>query len=121
MASLNLESICHRMELRRDVFQAIADPTRREILALVAGRAMTPGSLAIRFKATRQTISRHIQILVDCELLEQKKSGRQIFYRLNPEKFKEITDFIQPFRKLFDDKFSTLEELMKYYDTESGW
>ncbi len=110
-----------RMELRRDVFQAIADPTRRDILALVAGRAMTPGALAVHFNATRQTVSRHIQILVDCELLQQKKSGRQIFYRLNPEKFREISDFIQPFRKLFDEKLSTLEELMKYYDTESGW
>ncbi len=109
------------MELRRDVFQAIADPTRRDILALVAGRAMTPGSIAVHFSATRQTVSRHIQILVDCELLQQKKKGRQIFYRLNPEKFREISDFIQPFRELFDDKLSTLEKLMKYYDTEGGW
>ena len=109
------------MDLRRDVFQAIADPTRREIIALVATRAMTPGAIAVRFKATRQTISRHIKILVDCELLLQEKSGRQYFYRLNPDKVKEIADFVQPFRKLWDNRLSTLEELMKYYDTEGEW
>lgn len=109
------------MELRRDVFQAIADPTRRDILALLAGRPMTPGAIAVNFNATRQTVSRHIQILVDCELLLQKKNGRQIFYRLNPDKVREIADFVQPFRKMWDERLSTLEELMKYYDTEGGW
>jgi len=108
------------MDLRRDVFQAIADPTRREIVALVANRAMTPGAIAIHFKAARQTISRHIKILVECELLQQEKSGRQNFYRLNPEKVREIADFIQPFRKLWDERASTLEVLMKYYDAEGG-
>ena len=107
--------------MRRDVFQAIADPTRREIVALVAHRAMTPGAIAIHFKATRQTVSRHIKILVDCGLLRQEKNGRQIFYRLNPGKVREIADFVKPFRKLWDDRASTLEELMKYYDTEGGW
>ena len=107
--------------MRRDVFQAIADPTRREILALVANRARTPGTISIHFKATRQTVSRHIKILVDCELLLQEKNGRQIFYRLNPDKVREIADFVKPFRKLWDDRASTLEELMKYYDTEDGW
>ncbi|HLT75028.1 MAG TPA: metalloregulator ArsR/SmtB family transcription factor, partial [Ohtaekwangia sp.] len=74
------------MELRRDVFQAIADPTRRAIIALVAIHAMTPSAIAEKFDSTRQTISKHIQILTECELLRQEQSGREIYYHLNPRK-----------------------------------
>jgi DNA-binding transcriptional ArsR family regulator len=103
------------MELRRDVFQAIADPTRRLILTLVALQAMTPGAIAEKFDSSRQTISKHIQILAECELLEQKQTGREIHYHLNPVKMKEIADFIEPFRKLWDDRFNKLESIMKKY------
>lgn len=101
------------MELRRDVFQAIADPTRRAILALVALHAMTPGAIAENFDSSRQTISRHIQVLTECELLKQQQTGREIYYHLNPAKMKEIADFIEPFRKLWDDRFNKLESIMK--------
>lgn len=101
------------MEIRRDVFQAIADPTRRAILALVAINAMTPGAIAEGFDSSRQTISKHIQILAECELLEQEQQGRAIFYSLNPIKMKEIADFVEPFRKLWDDRFNRLEDIMK--------
>jgi DNA-binding transcriptional ArsR family regulator len=106
------------MELRRDVFQAIADPTRRTILTLVALQAMTPGALAENFGSSRQTISRHIQILTECELLEQKQNGREIYYHLNPKKIKEISDFIEPFRKLWDERFNKLESVMKAYKSD---
>ena len=76
------------MEIRRDVFQAIADPTRRAILSLVAIQAMTPGAIAENFESSRQTISKHIQILSECELLSQTQAGREIYYHLNPEKMK---------------------------------
>lgn len=105
------------MELRRDVFQAIADPTRRAIIALVATQAMTPGAIAGNFDSSRQTISKHIQILSECELLEQRQHGREIFYHLNPHKMKEIADFVEPFRKLWDERFNTLEAVMKKYQT----
>src|SRR5690349_5698098 len=101
------------MELRRDVFQAIADPTRRAILTLVALQAMTPTAIAEKFDSSRQTISKHIQILTECEILGQTQNGREIHYHLNAEKMKEIADFVEPFRKLWDDRFNKLESIMK--------
>lgn len=103
------------MELRRDVFQAIADPTRRAILTLVALQAMTPSAIAENFDSSRQTISKHIQILTECELLEPAQNGREIYYHLNSKKIKEIADFIEPFRNLWDDRFNKLETIMKTY------
>ena len=103
------------MDLRRDVFQAIADPTRRAIITLVALHAMTPTAIAQKFPSSRQTISRHIQILSECGLLEQDQNGREIHYQLNPKKMKEIADFIEPFRKMWDDRFNKLEAVMKKY------
>ena len=103
------------MELRRDVFQAIADPTRRAILTLLALHAMTPTAIAGHFDSSRQTISKHIQILTECELLKQEQSGREILYHLNPAKMKEIADFIEPFRNSWDDRFNKLESVMKAY------
>jgi DNA-binding transcriptional ArsR family regulator len=106
------------MDLRRDVFQAIADPTRRAIITLVAIHAMTPSAIAEKFDSSRQTISKHIQILTECELLKQEQTGREIYYQLNPKKMKEIADFIEPFRKMWDDRFSKLETIMKKYRTK---
>jgi len=101
------------MLLRRDVFQAIADPTRRAILLLVASQTMTAGAIASNFDTARPTISKHLQILTECELLEQEQNGREIYYHLDPQKIKEIADFIEPFRKLWDERFNKLETIMK--------
>lgn len=101
------------METRRDVFQAIADPTRRAILTLVAMHAMTPGAIADNFNSTRQTISKHIQILTECELLKQEANGREIYYHFNPQKMKEVSDWLQPFANMWDDRFNKLEAIMK--------
>lgn len=106
------------MELRRDVFQAIADPTRRAIIALVALQAMTPTAIAEKFDSSRQTISKHIQILTECELLKQEQNGREIFYHFNAKKMKEVADFIEPFRLLWDDRFNKLESIMKKYKSK---
>ncbi|QEH43061.1 helix-turn-helix transcriptional regulator [Chitinophaga sp. XS-30] len=103
------------MNLRRDVFQAIADPTRRAILLLVASQAMTAGAIAANFNTARPTVSKHLQILTECELLEQEQNGREIYYHLNPQKMREIADFIEPFRQLWDDRFNKLEAIMKKY------
>jgi len=106
------------MHLRRDVFQAIADPTRRAILLLVASQTMTAGAIASNFDTARPTVSKHLQILTECELLEQEQSGREIYYHLNPQKIKEIAEFIEPFRKLWDERFSRLETIMKKYKSK---
>jgi len=103
------------MKSRRDVFQAIADPTRRAILTLLAIQALTPGAVADNFNSSRQTISKHIQILTECELVSQEQNGREIYYHLNAKKMKEIADFIEPFRKMWDDRFNKLETIMKKY------
>lgn len=106
------------MNLRRDVFQAIADPTRRAILLLVAAQSMTAGAIATHFNTARPTVSRHLQILTECELLKQEQSGREIYYHFNPQKMKAVADFIEPFRKMWDDRFNKLETIMKKYKTK---
>ena len=103
------------MNLRRDVFQAIADPTRRAILLLVATQSMTAGAIASNFDTARPTVSKHLQILTECELLEQKQNGREIYYNINATKMKEAADFIEQFRKIWDDRYNKLEEVMKKY------
>lgn len=103
------------MNLRRDVFQAIADPTRRAILLLVATQSMTAGAIAANFDTARPTVSKHLQILTECELLEQQQSGREIRYQINAKKMKEVAEFIEPFRSMWDDRFNKLEAVMKKY------
>jgi DNA-binding transcriptional ArsR family regulator len=106
------------MNLRRDVFQAIADPTRRAILVLVATQSMTAGAIASNFDTARPTVSKHLQILTECDLLEQEQHGREIYYQINAKKMKEISDFIEPFRNMWDDRFNKLEAIMKKYKTK---
>jgi DNA-binding transcriptional ArsR family regulator len=103
------------MNLRRDVFQAIADPTRRAILLLLTTQSMTAGAIASNFDTARPTVSKHLQILTECELLKQEQKGREIYYHFNLNKMKEIADFIEPFRQMWDTKFNKLEVVMKKY------
>jgi len=103
------------MNLRRDVFQAIADPTRRAILLLVATQSMTAGSIAANFDTARPTVSKHLQILTECELLDQQQSGREVRYQVNAKKMREVAEFIEPFRAMWDDRFNKLESVMKKY------
>jgi DNA-binding transcriptional ArsR family regulator len=103
------------MNLRRDVFQAIADPTRRAILLLVASQSMTAGAIASNFDTARPTISRHLQILTECELLQQTQQGREIYYHIHAKSMKEVADFIEPFRQMWDERFNKLEEIMKTF------
>jgi len=103
------------MELRRNPFQAIADPTRRAILLLLASQSLTAGAVASNFDTARPTVSKHLQILTECELLTQEQRGREIYYHLNPQKMKEIADFIEPFRQLWEDRFNALERVMSQY------
>ncbi|MBC7904238.1 MAG: winged helix-turn-helix transcriptional regulator [Gemmatimonadaceae bacterium] len=106
------------MNLRRDVFQAISDPTRRAILMLVASHALTAGAIAANFDTARPTVSKHLQILTECELLKQNQNGREIYYHINAKKMKEVADFIEPFRNMWDDRFNKLEDVMKKYKSK---
>lgn len=100
------------MEARRDIFQAIADPTRRAILGLLALQAMTPGAIAKNFDSSRQTISKHIQILTECQLVKQELKGREIYYHFNPLKMKEVSDWVSQYQKFWDKKFDSLENYL---------
>lgn len=99
--------------MRRDIFQAIADPTRRSILILLATQAMTPNAIAEHFDTTRQAVSKHIQILVECEAINQHRTGREIYYHFNPTKMKEIDRWLEQFRKQWEDRLNQLDKLLK--------
>lgn len=98
--------------MRRDVFQAIADPTRRAIILLVAVQAMTPNALAEHFDSTRQAVSKHLRILTECELVKQNQSGREIYYELNGDKMKEIDKWLEQFRKIWESRFNQLDDVL---------
>jgi DNA-binding transcriptional ArsR family regulator len=98
--------------MRRDVFQAIADPTRRAIITLIALQAMTPNALAQHFDTTRQAISKHLRILTECELITQEQQGREIYYQLEINKMKEIDKWLEQFRKIWESRFKQLDEVL---------
>ena len=100
------------METRRDVFQAIADPTRRAIILLIAAQSMTPNAIAEEFHTSRQAVSKHIQILTECELVKQEQRGREIYYHINATKMKEIDKWIEQFRKIWEDRFNQLDKVL---------
>ena len=99
--------------MRRDIFQAIADPTRRAILGLLALQAMTPNAIAEHFDSTRQAVSKHIKILTECAVVRQQQTGREIYYHFNPEKMKEVDLWLDRFRRQWDDSFNQLDTVLK--------
>ena len=100
------------LKMRRDVFQAIADPKRRAIIGLIAMQSMTPNAIAEHFDTTRQSVSKHLRILTECDLVKQEQTGREIHYHLNATKMKEVADFIEPFRQMWETKFNQLENVL---------
>ena len=111
--------ICNRsfaqivLPMRRDIFQAIADPTRRAIIALIAVQAMTPNALAEHFDTTRQAVSKHLQILSECEVVDQQQQGREIYYQLKIDKMKEIDQWLEQFRKIWEQRYNQLDDLLQ--------
>ena len=99
-------------KMRRDIFQAIADPTRRAIIALLALQAMTPNALAENFHTTRQAVSKHLRILTECELVKQEQKGREIYYSLEVKKMKEIDEWLEQYRKIWETRFSQLDDVL---------
>lgn len=104
--------------MKRDVFQAIADPTRRAILSLLALQAMTPNAIAEHFDSSRQAVSKHIKVLAECQLVKQKQSGREIYYHFNPQKMKEVDKWLEPFRAMWEDRFNQLDNVLKNIKTK---
>ena len=98
--------------MRRDIFQAIADPTRRAIIALIALQAMTPNAIADNFNTTRQAVSKHLRILTECELVKQEQQGREIYYSLQIEKMKEIDKWLSQYRKMWETRFNQLDNVL---------
>jgi len=98
--------------MRRDIFQAIADPTRRAIIALIALQAMTPNAIAEHFDTTRQAVSKHLRILTECELVTQEQKGREIYYSLEIEKMKEIDKWLEQYRKIWETRLNQLDDLL---------
>lgn len=99
--------------MRRDIFQVIADPTRRAIIALIAVQGMTPNALAEHFDTTRQAVSKHLQILTECEVLSQQQQGREIYYQLKIDKMKEIDQWLEQFRKIWEQRYEQLDGLLQ--------
>lgn len=100
------------MKVRRDVFQAIADPTRRAILLLIAAQAMTPNAIAEEFHTSRQAVSKHIQILTECELVKQEQKGREIYYHINATKINEVDQWVEKFKNLLQTQFNQLDTVL---------
>ena len=98
--------------MRRDIFQAIADPTRRAIITLIALQAMTPNAIAENFNTTRQAVSKHLRILTECELVKQEQQGREIYYSLEIEKMQEIDTWLNQFREIWETRFNQLDEVL---------
>ena len=98
--------------MRRDIFQAIADPTRRAIISLIVMQAMTPNTLAEQFDASRQSISKHIKILNECGLITTNQVGRERYYKIQPKKLKEVADWIDPFRQMWEDRYHKLDKVL---------
>ena len=98
--------------MRRDIFQAIADPTRRAIIALIALQALTPTAIAENFNTSRQAVSKHLRILTECELVKQEQQGREIYYSLEIKKMKEIDKWLSQYRKIWETRFNQLDNVL---------
>ncbi|QKZ15125.1 ArsR/SmtB family transcription factor [Spirosoma sp. KUDC1026] len=103
--------------MRRDIFQAIADPTRRAIITLIAVQAMTPSAIADNFNTTRQSVSKHLRILTECELVKQEQQGREIYYSLEVEKIKEVDQWVNQFRNMWETRFNQLDDVLSTLKT----
>lgn len=106
--------------MRRDVFQAVSDPTRRAIITLIALQAMTPNALAEHFHTSRQAVSKHIRILSECELVKEEKVGREIYYKLEVEKMKQIDVWLEQFRIIWETRFSQLDTVLQTLKTKNN-
>lgn len=106
------------MEIRRDVFQAIADPIRRDIIGLIAKKPMTPNNVAESFDISRQAISKHIKILTECGLLSLTIQGRKYYYTIQPKKLAEVNDWLEPYMKMWEGRLNAIDDLLNKMQTK---
>ncbi len=106
------------MNIRRDVFQALADPTRRTIVLLLAAQTLSAGSIAKHFDSSRPTISKHIKILVECELLSPINKGREIYYEVNSNKMDEMGDWLKHFKQVWNSRYEKLDSVLNKLKNE---
>lgn len=106
--------------MRRDIFQAIADPTRRAIIAIIALQAMTPNAIAENFNTSRQAVSKHLRILTECDIVKQEQQGREIYYTLDIEKMKEIDIWLDQFRQIWETRFNQLDDVLSKLKNEKN-
>jgi DNA-binding transcriptional ArsR family regulator len=98
--------------MKQDIFQAIADPTRRAILLLIAIQALTPNAMAQKFDMSRQAVSKHIKVLHECDLIKPEQAGREIYYHFNAKKMQEFDHWIAQFRQNGETQFNQLDEVL---------
>jgi DNA-binding transcriptional ArsR family regulator len=98
--------------MRRDAFQAIADPTRRAILALLATQALTVNGLADHFKVSRPAVSKHVKILTECGMVKVQQQGRERYCVAQLKKLNEVTDWVEKYRQYWEDSFDRLDEYL---------
>jgi DNA-binding transcriptional ArsR family regulator len=108
--AINIEKKIEKM--KQDIFQAIADPTRRAILTLIAIQALTPNVMAEKFDMSRQAVSKHIKVLQECDLIKPEHSGREIYYHFNPKKMQELDNWLAQFRKIWETQFNQLDKVL---------
>ena len=107
------------MKARRDVYQAIADPTRRAIINMIASQPHNVNTIAEKFDVTRQAISLHIQILLDCGLLVIRQQGRERFCEARLDKLHEVSDWVEQYRKARAASFDVLDDLLEELKTKN--
>ena len=98
--------------MRRDIFQAVADPTRRQIINLIAHKPLTPNGVAESFDMSRQGISKHLKILTECGIIIIVARGREHYCFIQPQKMEELGDWLESFRKIWENRFDNLDDLV---------
>ncbi|MBV6643381.1 MAG: winged helix-turn-helix transcriptional regulator, partial [Cyclobacteriaceae bacterium] len=98
--------------MRRDVYQAIADPTRRQILMSLTRERKKVNDLAEQFDMTRQAVSLHVKFLQECEVIRIEQEGRERYCQLEVQKLTEVADWLEPFRALWNDRLDRMDNLL---------
>lgn len=108
------------METRRDVFQAIADPTRRAIILLLTVGTMTPNAIAEHFNSSRQAVSKHLQILTECDLVKREQHGREFHYYIHAQKMQDIEKWLAQFKQLMAKRFDQLDDVLEQLKSQKN-
>ena len=106
--------------MRRDVFQAIADPTRREIINMIAHKSLNVNSVTEHFDVSRTAIYKHIKILTECGLIHMKQEGRERYCEARLEKLNEVSDWVGQYKAMWTAKFDSLDNYLQQLQSRSN-